>query len=45
MLSDEQLAQEVQKDEITSLDELVERHHSSLIGFLYRMTGGESSLE
>jgi len=44
MPSDEQLAHEVQKGEVAALDELVERHHSSLIGFLYRMTGGERSL-
>jgi len=45
MLSDEQLALEVQKGKIVLLDELVERHHSSFIGFLYRMTGGKRSLE
>lgn len=44
MLSDEQLALEAQIGKTDSLDELVKRHHSNLIGFLYRMTGGDRPL-
>ncbi len=44
VLSDEQLARSVQHGHTSDLAALVERHHSSLLGFLYRLTGGDRSL-
>jgi RNA polymerase sigma-70 factor (ECF subfamily) len=44
VLSDEQLARRVQRGHTADLAALVERHHSSLLGFLYRLTGGDRSL-
>lgn len=41
---DERLALRIQQGEQAALAELVERHHSRLIGFLYRMTGGDRAL-
>lgn len=41
---DEQLALRIQRGEREALAQLVERHHSRLIGFLYRMTGGDRAL-
>ncbi len=40
-LTDEALAQGVKEGNRQHLALLVERHHSLLIGFLYRMTGGD----
>ena len=42
--TDEQIARSVQQGRIDDLALLVERHHSSLLGFLYRMTGGDRAL-
>ncbi len=44
VLSDEQLARNVQRGHTADLTELVERHHSALLGFLYRLTGGDRAL-
>lgn len=44
MPGDEELALAVQKGQQDSLVRLVERHHSLLLGFLYRMTGGNRAL-
>jgi RNA polymerase sigma factor (sigma-70 family) len=43
-LTDEELAQGIQHGDRSHLALLVERHHSPLIGFLYRMTGGNRTL-
>lgn len=42
--TDEQLARRVQRGHISDLALLVERHHSPLLGFLYRLTGGDRAL-
>jgi RNA polymerase sigma-70 factor, ECF subfamily len=42
--SDEQLARRVQRGDTSDLALLVQRHHSPLLGFLYRLTGGDRSL-
>jgi len=42
--TDEQLAQGVQQGNLNDMARLVENHHSPLIGFLYRMTGGDRTL-
>lgn len=42
--TDEQLAQEIQHGQAQALTVLVERHHSPLLGYLYRMTGGHRAL-
>ncbi len=42
--SDEQLAGRVQQGRKDDLALLVERHHSPLLGFLYRLTGGDRVL-
>lgn len=42
--TDEQLARRVQRGYASELAPLVERHHSPLLGFLYRLTGGDRSL-
>ncbi len=44
VLSDEQLARNVQRGGTADLAVLVERHHSALLGYLYRMTGGDRPL-
>jgi len=42
--TDEQLARQVQRGHTAELAELIERHHSPLLGFLYRLTGGDRTL-
>lgn len=44
MRNDEELASSIQRGNKADLAMLVERHHSPLMGFLYRMTGGNRSL-
>lgn len=44
MPSDETLAQQAQQGQTDSLRQLVERHHSSLVGYLYRMVNGDRPL-
>ncbi|MFN8374721.1 MAG: RNA polymerase sigma factor [Anaerolineae bacterium] len=44
MPTDEEYALGVQKGQLSDLTALVERHHHSLVGFLYRMTGGDRAL-
>jgi RNA polymerase sigma-70 factor (ECF subfamily) len=43
-LADEQLALALQRGDARALAPLVERHHSPLTGFLYRMTNGDRAL-
>jgi RNA polymerase sigma-70 factor (ECF subfamily) len=38
------LARSIQRGEAEALNTLVERHHSPLLGFLYRLTGGDRAL-
>jgi RNA polymerase sigma-70 factor (ECF subfamily) len=42
--SNEALAQAVQQGDATALRALVTRHHAPLLGFLYRLTGGDRPL-
>lgn len=42
--TDEQLARRVQRGDTSDLAVLVQRHHGPLLGFLYRLTGGDRSL-
>lgn len=44
MQTDEQLARQMQQGDANALAQLVERHHSPLLGFLYRLTGGDRAL-
>lgn len=44
MRTDEYLAHGVQQGRRNDLAELVERHHSPLIGYLYRLSGGDRAL-
>ncbi|MBE2271152.1 MAG: RNA polymerase sigma factor [Anaerolinea sp.] len=44
MRTDEELARGIQQGRRHDLSVLVERHHYALIGFLYRMTGGDRRL-
>ncbi len=44
VLSDENLLAEIRQGSRTALAVLVERHHSPLLGYLYRMTGGNRLL-
>lgn len=44
MYSDEDLARGIQRGIKVDLTRLVERHHGPLLGFLYRMTGGNRPL-
>ncbi|MBI5566136.1 MAG: RNA polymerase sigma factor [Chloroflexi bacterium] len=44
MQTDEQLARRLQQGDANALGQLVERHHSPLLGFLYRLTGGDRAL-
>jgi RNA polymerase sigma-70 factor, ECF subfamily len=43
-VEDEHLARRVQRGHTADLAVLVERHHSPLLGFLYRLTGGDRAL-
>lgn len=43
-ISDETLALDVQRGRQAALAQLVERHHSPLSGYLYRMTNGDQQL-
>ena len=42
--TDEELARNVQQGHRDDLTPLIERHHSPLLGYLYRMTGGDRAL-
>jgi len=42
--TDERLALAIQQGHANSLSALVERHHAPLMGFLYRLTGGDRLL-
>jgi RNA polymerase sigma-70 factor (ECF subfamily) len=42
--SDESLAQRLQQGDIQDLQLLVERYHGPLLGYLYRLTGGDEAL-
>ena len=42
--TDEQLMEAVTQGDVAALRPLVERHHSPLLGFLYRMVGGDRHL-
>lgn len=44
LFSDEQLAAGIQRGRSDDLTILVERYHAPLLGFLYRMTNGDSAL-
>lgn len=44
MQSDEQLAHSAQRGSNQSLQDLIERHHAPLFGFLYRLSGGDRML-
>lgn len=44
MYSDEELALGIQQGRTQDLAALVERHYSALVGYLYRMTGGDRML-
>jgi len=44
LLRDEDLALGIQQGKAHDLAILVQRHHSPLLGFLYRMTGGDRAL-
>lgn len=44
LFSDEQLALGIQRGRMDDLTVLVERYHAPLLGFLYRMTGGDRAL-
>lgn len=44
MWTDEELALGIQQGNLDDLTHLVESHHSRLLGFLYRMTGGDRGL-
>jgi RNA polymerase sigma-70 factor (ECF subfamily) len=44
LFSDERLAYGIQHACAEDLDRLVERHHAPLLGFLYRITGGDRFL-
>lgn len=44
MLTDEALARRVQRGDMEGLAQLIERHHSPLLGYLYRMTGAHRPL-
>ena len=44
LFSDEQLALGIQHGHAEDLDLLVERHYGPLLGFLFRLTGGDRSL-
>lgn len=44
MPTEEELARNLQRGDLSALAILVEQHHSPLLGFLYRMTGGNRTL-
>ncbi len=44
MLTDEQLASAIAHGSGDALTTLVERHHNALVGYLYRVTGGDRAL-
>src|SRR5512138_2633429 len=44
MPADEELARREQQVRTSELAVLVQRHHSPLLGFLYRLTGGDRAL-
>jgi len=44
VIADETLARRIQNGDRLAVDPLVERHYSPLIGYLYRMTGGDRAL-
>lgn len=44
MITDEQLALRLQSGDRTALNGLVERHYDPLMGYLYRMVGGDRAL-
>lgn len=44
MQTDEALALGIQRGDKADLSELVNRHHSMLVGYLYRMTSGDRTL-
>lgn len=44
MPNEEELALNLQRGDLSALAILVEQHHSPLLGFLYRMTGGDRTL-
>lgn len=44
LTTDEQLAHQVQTGQPQALTTLVERHHGTLLGYLYRLTGGHRPL-
>ncbi len=44
MPSDEQLAHRAQRGSHQSVQDLIERHHAPLFGFLYRLSGGDRML-
>jgi RNA polymerase sigma-70 factor, ECF subfamily len=44
LFTDEDLALRIKRGDTDALSTLVERHHSPLVGFLYRMTGGDRAL-
>lgn len=43
-LPDEDLARHLQRGDAHALNALVERHHAPLLGYLYRLTGGDRPL-
>lgn len=44
MPSDEELARDAPQGGVQGLAALIERHHGPLLGFLYRLTGGDRAL-
>jgi RNA polymerase sigma factor (sigma-70 family) len=42
--TDEQLARDVQRGITSSMNTLIERHYALLMGYLYRMSGGQRTL-
>lgn len=44
MSADETLARRIQNGDRSAVEPLIERHYSPLIGYLYRMTGGDRAL-
>lgn len=44
MIADELLARRIQQGDSSAIGGIVERHYDSLLGYLYRMTGGDRPL-
>jgi RNA polymerase sigma-70 factor (ECF subfamily) len=44
LFTDEDLALRIKRGDTDALSTLVERHHGPLVGFLYRMSGGDRAL-